>query len=190
MRKYLALGAIAAMALGAQTAAAEGFSYSFMEGSYGFADLEGVDGDGFGINGSTELAPSIHIFSGLQNLSFDNGADLDTMNIGVGLNWSLSDNADVVGGLSYERADVGPSESGYGLSAGLRGRVGDYVELDAGIKYADIGDLGDSFTYTAGGRWYFTRNFAVGAHFNKLDLDGADGEAWVVSLRYDFGDRM
>lgn len=193
MRKHLALGTIAAMlALGAQTAAAEGFSYSFIEGSYAFADVEGVDGDGFGIKGSTELAPSIHVFSGLQNLGLDNGADIDTLNIGVGLNWSLSDNADVVGGLSYERMDVGPSESGFGVSGGLRGRVGDYLELNAGVKYSDIGDFGDTFTYTAGARWYFTPNFAVGADFNKIDLGDfdADGEAWVISLRYDFGDRM
>jgi hypothetical protein len=180
------------LALGAQTAAAEGFSYSFIEGSYAFADLEGVDGDGFGIRGSTELAPSIHIFSGLQNLGFDGGFDLDTLNIGVGLNWSLSDNADLVGGLSYERVDAGPSESGFGVSGGLRGRVGNNLELNAGIKYSDIGDFGDTFTYTAGGRWYFTPAFAVGAEYNKLDLGDAniDGEAWVISLRYDFGDRM
>lgn len=192
MRKYLALGAIAALALGAQTAAAEGFSYSFIEGSYAFADLEGVDGDGFGIRGSTELAPSIHVFSGLQNLGFDGGSDLDTLNIGVGLNWSLSDNADLVGGLSYERVDAGPSESGFGVSGGIRGRVGEFFELNAGVKYSDIGDLGDSFTYSAGARWYFTPNFAVGGEFNKLDLGDAniDGEAWVISLRYDFGDRM
>lgn len=201
MRKQVALGVIAALALGAQTAAAEGFSYNFIEGSYATGDMEGMDGDGFSIKGATELAPSVHVFSGLTNLDFEEaGVDLemDTMSIGVGLNWGLSDNADLVGGLSYERVKVASdflgasdSDSGFGVSGGIRGRVGNSLELEAGIKYADFGNGGDLLTYSAGGRWYFTPNFAAGVEFNKIDLgDGIEGDAFLFSLRYDFGDRM
>jgi opacity protein-like surface antigen len=200
MRKYVALGAIAAMALGAQTAAAEGFSYNLIEGSYATGDLEGLDGDGFGFKGSTELAPSIHLVSGWSSLEFkEAGVDLelDTLSIGVGLNWALSDNADLVGGLSYERAKLGSdflgesvSDSGFGVSGGIRGRAAESFELNAGIKYSDFGG-DDMLTYSAGGRWYFTPKFAVGADYSKLDFgDGLDGDTWVLSVRYDFGDRM
>src|SRR5688500_6449380 len=80
MRKFVALGAIAALALGAQTAAAEGFSYNLIEGSYATGDVESVDLDGFGVKGSWELAPSIFVLGGLQNLEFDGGASLDSLN--------------------------------------------------------------------------------------------------------------
>ncbi|HWL64310.1 MAG TPA: outer membrane beta-barrel protein [Steroidobacteraceae bacterium] len=189
MRKYVALGVIAAMALGAQTAAAEGFSYNLIEGSYATGDVEGFDLDGFGVKGSWELAPSIFVFGGLQNLDFDGGGSLDALNLGVGMNWALSDNADLFGGASFERLKSGSSESGFGVQAGVRGRVVERLELSAAIKYSDIGDFGDSFTYTAGGRWYFTPNFALGLDYNKLDLgdSNADGDLFSVALRYDFG---
>lgn len=194
MRKYVALGMIAALALGAQTAAAEGFSYNLIEGDYAFADLEGIDGDGFGVKGSAEFAPNLHGAAGYQQLNFDGGLDIDTFSLGLNLNYALSDNADLIGGVSYENMKVSlsgfgsESESGYGLTAGVRGRVADNFELAANVKYSDISDL-EAFTYSAGVRWYLTPNFALGADFNKLDFDAFDGEAWVVSLRYDFGDR-
>jgi hypothetical protein len=101
----------------------------------------------------------------------------------------VSDNADLFGAATYERVDVGPSESGFGIAGGVRGRVGNSLELSASIKYSDIGDFGDSFTYAAGGRWYFTPNFALGLDYNRLDLNGGDGDLFSVALRYDFGDR-
>jgi opacity protein-like surface antigen len=192
MRKYAALGMIAAMALGAQAVSAQGFSYNLIEGSYAFGDIEGTDLDGFGIKGSAELTPMLHAFGGLQNLSFDGGGDLDTLNLGLGVNFPMSEALDLVGGVSFERQKLGGSESGFGVSGGVRGRVAANFELAASVKYTDIGDFGDAFTYTAGARWYFTPNFAVGADYNKLDLGDSnfDGDAWVFSLRYDFGSRM
>jgi hypothetical protein len=188
MRKYVAFGVIAAMALGAQTAAAEGFSYNLIEGSYSTGDVGPTDVDGFGIKGSWALAPSIFVFGGLQNLDAEGpGGSLDSLNLGVGMNWALSDNADLFGGVSYERLDAGPAESGFGVQAGVRGRVGNNLELNASVKYADVGDFGDSFTYGVGGRWYFTPNFAVGLDYNRLDFDGADGDLFSFALRYDFG---
>lgn len=184
MRKYVALGVIAAMALGAQTAAAEGFSYNLIEGSYAFGD----NVDGPGVKGSWELAPSIHVFGGLQNLDADGGGSLDFLNLGVGMNWALSDNLDLVGAASFERLDNGPfDDTGFGVSAGLRGRVAESFELDGSIKYSDIGDFGDFVTFAVGGRYYFTPNFAAGAEFNKIDGDGGDSDVYMVTLRYNFG---
>jgi opacity protein-like surface antigen len=190
MRKYVALGVIAAMALGAQTAAAEGFSYNLIEGSYNTGDIEGTDLDGFGIKGSWELAPSIFVLGGLQNLDIEGtSTSYDTLNLGVGMNWALSDNADLFGAATFERVKIGSSESGFGVQAGVRGRVAERLELSAALKYSDIGDIGDAFTYTAGGRWYFTPNFALGLDYNKLDLGDAnlDGDLFSVAFRYDFG---
>lgn len=186
MRKFVALGMFAALALGAQSAAAQGFSYNLIEGSYVTAD---PDADGFGVKGSWELAPSIHVFGGLQNLDVDAGGSFDTMNLGVGMNWALTDAVDVVGAVSYERVDFGPAESGFGVGIGLRGLVAERFELNGNVKYSDIGDFGDGTTFTVGARYYFTPNFAAGVDFNKFDSDGGDSDAWVLALRYDFGDR-
>jgi opacity protein-like surface antigen len=192
MRKFVALGVLAAAALGAQSAAAQGFSYNLIEGSCAFADIDGVDGDGFGVKGSAEITPMLHAFGGLQNLEFDNGFDLDHLNLGLGINFPMSVALDLVGGASFERWKSGSSESGFGISGGVRARVAENFELAASLKYSDVGDLGDAITYAAGVRWYFTPNFAVGGDYNRIDLGDfdSDGEGWLDSLRYDFGSRF
>jgi hypothetical protein len=201
MRKA-AVGMIAALAVGAQAASAEGFSYNLIEGSYSIADLDGADGNGFALKGSNALAPTVFLSSGIESLKFDDVApdtdlDLDNLNLGVGFNWSLADNADLFGIATWERQAIdldgvgSTSESGYGITGGVRGRLAESFEVSASVKYTDIGDFGDAFTYSAGGRWYFTESFAVGVDYNRLDLGEAnvDGDAWVATLRYDFGDR-
>lgn len=190
MRKFVALGTLAVMAVGAQSVYADGVSYNLVEGTYAFADIEGFDGDGFGVRGSYGFTPNIHAVAGFQSLDFDFGSKLKNLYLGAGYNWSLNDSWDLIGTATFEQQKIlGASETGWGLGAGARGRVGTSVELNAGVKYTDIGDFGDAFTFVAGGRYYFTPMFAVGAEFNKLDLGDADadGEAWVISVRYDFG---
>jgi hypothetical protein len=192
MRKYAALGMIAAMGLGAQAASAEGFSYNLIEGSYAFLDAEGTDIDGFGVSGAAELTANLHAFGGLSSLEADGGSDLDLLNLGLGVNFPINENLDFVGGASFERIKGFSSESGWGLAAGLRGRVAGSLELTGGLKYSDVGDVGNIVTWSAGGRWYFTPNFAVGADYTSMDFDDAGGkiDGFIVSLRYDFGSRM
>lgn len=200
MRKA-AVGMIAALAAGAQVASAEGFSYNLIEGSYSIADLEGADGNAFALKGSNALAPTVFLYSGIESAKFDvapgTDLDVDNLNLGVGFNWSLADNADLFGIATWERQAIdldgvgSTTESGYGLAAGLRGRLGENFEVSASLKHTDIGDFGNAFTYSAGGRWYFTDSFAVGVDYNRIDLGDfdADGDSWVAVIRYDFGGR-
>lgn len=190
----LAIGSVAALAAAAP-ALADGLSYNYIEGAYAMAEIEDLDADGFGVNGAVELTPNLHAFGSLRNLDFDDiDAELDTLTAGLGVNWPLAENVDVIGGASFERQKIeGTSESGWGIGAGVRGRVMNNLELTGAVKYADVGDFGNSTTFTAGGRWYFTPNFAVGVDYNRIDLGDdvdVDGDAWLLSLRYDFGDRM
>jgi hypothetical protein len=186
MRKFVALGTLAVLAVGAQAASAEGFNYNFVEGGYAFGDIESVDLSGFGVKGSWAVTPNIHVFGGYQTLNLDGvSSDLNTLNLGVGYNWSLNDSWDLIGAASYEHAKLGTSDSGYGLAVNVRGRIGEAFEVDAGVKYADIGS--SSTTYTVGGRYNFTPAFAVGAAYNRLDLNNATGNTWGINLRYSFG---
>lgn len=195
MRKSLVAGAIAALLAG--PALADGFSYNNIE--LGFVDTEiedfdefgDIEGDGLSIGGSVEFGPGIHGFGKVTGLEFEDILDVGMLSLGLGFNHSLAPQLDLFSGISYERLKFEYDgfddivEEGYGLTAGLRGRIGERIELSAGLKYADYGDDLDDTTVMLGGRYYFTRNFAAGLDYNEND----DGDTWILSLRYDFGNR-
>lgn len=195
MRNSAVLGAVAA-ALITGPALADGFSYNNIEARFISTEIEdaepGVDleGDGFAIAGSVEFGPTIHGFGTLSGTEYEDTIDVGSLTAGLGFNHSLAPALDLVTGLSYERLKVEVDDSrvieeGFGLHAGLRGRVGDKVELTAGLKYIDYGDGLDDTTIMAGGRYYFSRNFALGLDYSEND----DGDTWALAFRYDFGNR-
>jgi hypothetical protein len=195
MRKSAVFGAVAALLAG--PALADGFSYNYLEANFISTEIEdvepGVDleGDGFGIAGAVEFGSSIHGFASVSGTEYEEVVDIGSLTAGLGFNHSLAPALDLVTGVSYERLKVevddfgGQPEEGIGLSAGLRGRVGDRVELTAGVKYVNFGDDLDDTSIMAGGRYWFSRKFAAGLDYSEND----DGDTWILSLRYDFGDR-
>jgi hypothetical protein len=191
MRKYVALGTVALLGFGGQVLAAEadGFSYSNVEASYVSLNLKGTsaDADGFGISGSYEFTDNFSVFAGYNDLDVDGGGSIKQTNIGLGFNWPINDKLDITSGLSYEDVDFGGGfdANGYGLQVGLRGRVADAFEVTANVKYTDLGSgFDEQTTFTVGGRYYFTPNFAAGIDFSDEDDLGS---AWRIAVRYDFG---
>ena len=191
MRKYVAIGSL--MALGAAgPAVAEGFSYSFLEAGYVSNEIKdfGIDGSGFALNGSMEFGGGSFGFAGVTDVDYDQDSGVSTTALNVGLGFALPlGSLDLVSGLAYERLKLhvdgegSATETGYSLNTGLRGSVGESVELTGGVKYTDYGHGLDDFTLGVGGRYFFTPAFAAG-----IDVtDNDDGTAWLVSLRYDFG---
>lgn len=178
MRKYIALGALLSLGLGGQAMAADGFSYNL--GELAYIDTDG--GDGWAVRGQAEIGRNLSVLGSFTD--YDGG---NWLNAGLGVNWGLNPSLDLVGALTFERAkaDGGGSETGFGIAGGLRGRVFEQLELTAGLKYVDMGNGWDDTTLSAGGRWYFTPNFAAGIDFS--DNDG--GNAWALAVRYDFGRR-
>ena len=198
MRKPAVLAATlgAATALFVGPALADGFSYNNIEARFISTEIEdvepGVDleGDGFAIAGSVEFGSTIHGFGTLSGTEYEDTIDVGSLTAGLGFNHSLAPALDLVTGVSYERLKVEVEDSrnieeGFGLNAGLRGRVGENVELTAGLKYTDYGDGLDDTTIMAGGRYYFSRNFALGLDYSEND----DGDTWALAFRYDFGNR-
>ena len=195
MRNSAVIGAVAALLAG--PALADGFSYNNIEASFISTEIEdiepGVDleGDGFGISGSVEFGPTIHGFASVSGTEYEDVIDVGALSLGLGFNTSLAPALDLVTGISYERLKVefddfgGNREEGVGLSAGLRGRVGDRLELSAGLKYNYFDEDVDDTTIVAGGRYYFSRAFAVGLDYSEND----DGDTWALAFRYDFGNR-
>lgn len=186
MRKFVALGALAAMAMGASaTAAAQsasGFSYNLLEG----AIISGDDYDGFGVNGSFSISPEFHVLGSIDSVEFDGGADASILSAGIGYNRAINNALDVVASASLKRAKVDGADDdiGWGLGVGLRGRVLRQLELHGGLEYVDIYNDSDT-ALRFGGRWYFTPNFAAGA--DLTDDDGGSTLRFVA--RYDFGRR-
>jgi hypothetical protein len=196
MRKYLVLGTLMAFGAGGSAVAAEDISYNLLEVSYVSNEIEafGLDGSGLGVSGSLEFNERVFGFASLVGADYDQGSDLSTtaVSVGVGFAWPLGGgNVDLVSGVAYERLRLhvdgagNATEEGFSLNTGLRGRVGESLELAGGVKYIDFGDGLDDFTLSAGGRYYFTPAFAAGIDVSDND----DGTAWMVSLRYDFGAR-
>lgn len=185
MRKFVALGALAAMALGASaTAAAQsasGFSYNLLEGSF----ISGDDYDGFGVNGSFSISPEFHVLGGVDLVELDGGPDVSLLNAGLGYNRAINNALDLVatGTLKRAKVDGGGSDTGFGLGVGVRWKVLPQLELNGGLEYVDVSD--SDTVLKLGGRWYFTPQFAAGVDLNDDDA----GSALRFVARYDFGRR-
>ncbi|HEX9853049.1 MAG TPA: outer membrane beta-barrel protein [Woeseiaceae bacterium] len=174
------------------TAAAEGFSYNFIQGSYGQIEFDeiDVDGDGFGIEGSVALSDRFHLFGGYSTADLDFGVDVSQLEAGVGFNTPISDTVDFVASLAYVSAEVDApgfgsvDDSGYGLGAGLRAMLTPLLEVNGGIQYVDFGDDSDGDTeFGAGFLYRFTDRFAAG-----LSGDwGDDISTYQLNARMLFG---
>lgn len=172
-------------------AMAQDLSYNYIEGSFGKVELDDsfvdVDGDGFGIGGSFEVADQFHIFANYNTTDFDFDVDLDETRLGGGFHSSLSPNVDFVANLAWVRFDAsGPGGSvdddGFGASVGVRAMAGTNVELAGAIEYVDIGDGDD--TSINGQAWYnFTEQFAVGLSIGL----GDDITRYGIGARVYFG---
>jgi hypothetical protein len=191
MRNGMILAALAAAGLSGQALAQDGLSYSYLDVGYISTDLEDfdVDGDGFGLDGSIALTDKVHAVASYSDQEFDFGVDAKAYSVGAGLNWPLQQNLDLVGRLSYVKAELdapGFSEfddDGYGVEAGLRGLVGERFELGGTINYVDLNDSGDDTSFAVGGLYHLTNQFAFG-----LGADfGDDVTSWTAAFRVNFG---
>lgn len=133
---------ILALALAAPFAAsaADGLSYSYVEGGYVRADADDFDHeDGWGVRGSAALGENFHIFAGWDTIDF-NSIDVDQQRIGLGYNMELNNKVDLVARVSYERVDVEHFDdgNGYGAEVGVRAAFSPHFEGGAGLRYTKI----------------------------------------------------
>lgn len=160
------------------SALANGPDYTYAEVGYfnlefDEVDVLDLDGDGYFIGGSAALTEMVHVVGGyadgeidVENTSLS--ADYTSASLGLGVNYRVATNIDIVGRVSYVSAevDVGGGldvdEDGYGIGIGLRGMASPQLEFNGGLSYTDLG--GDFDAETAlhvGGVYSFTDAFAV-----------------------------
>jgi hypothetical protein len=177
---------LAALPLASQ---AKGMDYSFVELDWAQTDIDGTsdNADGFTLRGSVGFAEHYFAFADYSNQDVSS-VDIDSYTVGLGGHYGLTGNLDLVGRAGWFKVKVGDpggnfDDDGYLVSAGLRGKVGDSVELEGSVIYTDLGGSGgDSTALAVGGRYYFTRNFAVGAEYQQSD----DSSTILAGARYSF----
>jgi hypothetical protein len=193
MKVLLGSALLAALPLAAQAEDGGGMNYSYVEAGYNEADIENESGDGFSVRGSVGFAENFFGFADYSTFGFPGGVDLDQWNVGIGGRLGISDNVDLVGRVGYSTLDLSApglsgDESGYSVSAGLRGQVTDGFELEGHVIHTDLGSgVGDSTGILVGGRYFFTDNFAAGAEYRTGDdIAGSDIDVIYVGVRFTF----
>lgn len=192
MHKALMIAGLASLTLAAQAAtAANGsdgaLSYDYLEANYETADFDGLPGsnpDGFGLKGSIGFTPMVHGYVDYDRLT-THGFTIQGVEVGVGLNHSLTSNVDLIGRLGYARSKLEGfgSDDGFGAQAGVRARFAQDFEAEALAHYTDFGGSGgDNTSLKLAGRWFFAPQFALGA---GVEIDD-DVKLWNVGFRWNF----
>ena len=182
-RSLLALTLLAALPFAAS--AAEGISYTYVEGGYIATDTDGGDADGFAINGSGAIAPNFHLFGGYSGQKTDDfvvgptrfeGVDVDQWRAGLGYNHEISPAADLVTRIAYEKAEVqgGGSVDGYSVEAGVRGALMPNLEGYALAGYEDGDEFDGDFYGRVGAQVKFNPTWGISG-----DVKFADGDTQV-----------
>ena len=158
-----------------------GLSYLSMDGS-----------DGIGLVASIELNENTFLLGRLAHTPADvtfNGATLDlyNRNLGVGFHTPLNETTDFVMSLEYLEVEVDDffgntaTGDGYGLRPGIRSKISEAVELNAGILHANIEGASET-GFTLGAAVNVSSNLALDVNYVNLD----DGDAIALGLRVEF----
>jgi hypothetical protein len=177
---------LAAAPLAAQ---AEDMSYSYVDLAYVETDFDGIgpSADGFGLRGSIGFAENWLAFAEYSAQSVSD-VDVDTMAVGFGGHYGLTETLDLVGHLGYVQVDLSApggleaDDDGFLFDLGLRGRVGTGVELEGGARYTDLSDSGDDTSIFVGGRYHFNQTWALGAEYQS----GSDTSSILAYVRASF----
>ncbi len=158
--------------------------------SYSFAELRFVDvdfrgGDGLRLNGSYALENNWLIVGGITTLDFDNNVDLTVLEIGAGYVWKYSEDFDLTSSLRIVRTDIDDAgvsidDTGFALSAGLRGLLSPEFEIRGSVNHVNL-DNSDTYLELAGD-YYFTERFSAGV---TLEFAG-DTDAFTIGARWYF----
>jgi len=146
-----------------------------------------VNGDGFELAGSFELNDQFHLYGSWQDQSLDFGIDGRTMELGAGWSHGFNDKLDFVGTLSYvdaelEAAGNTASDDGLAIGGGIRSRLGESFEIDAGLKYVDFDESGSDTGLSLGARYYFNDSMALGASMDSND----NADTLRLGFRWEF----
>lgn len=163
-------------------------NYNFIEGGYVFNADAGVDGDGFRLRGSVEIAPQIVLMGEMFNLSFDNGGSAKGQMLGAGYLIRYDQQFDLLGSFEVGNLEArGPNpnaarvdETGFRIGLGVRGVLAPKVEGFGRFVYENF-DTSDTYL-EFGGFYHVNQQFRVGGSLQF----GGDLDMMTISARYSF----
>lgn len=172
-RTLLALTLLAALPFAAS--AADGVSYTYVEGGYTATNTDGGDADGWAIKGSGAIAPNFHLFGEFDKQEIENtNIDIDHYRVGVGYNRDITANTDLLTRVAYEKYDAGQGIDfdGYSVEAGVRSALAPNFEGYALAGYEDGGnDYDGEFYGRLGGQVKFNQQWGVSGDVKFIDGD-------------------
>ncbi|MCC4633871.1 outer membrane beta-barrel protein [Xanthomonas dyei] len=208
MRTTLILAAL--LAATPFAAAAEGLSYSYVEGGWNRTEInvngDSDDIDGGYIRGSWQIAEPVYLFAGYQRASNDYGfpnditleATLQQANLGIGYRQEMTERVDFIADASVLRTKIeaeakqagsriysaSSADRNFGMvSVGLRGKPSPRTEAWIKAGYIDGNDLDQGeFAGTLGGQVNFTPTWGLVGEVEFID----DANQYKVGVRASF----
>lgn len=163
-----------------------GLSYTYVDGRFVDFDNDGADGDGLRFRGSYELESNFLVVGSFGMFDFDRAdADLTVFSIGGGYYLPYAEGMDLVGTVELIRADIdangfSDNDTGFGLTAGVRGLILDQLEGRAFANYVDVSDS-DIFVSLEADYW-INEDISAGI---GLDI-GGDADEIRLGARWSF----
>jgi hypothetical protein len=164
---------------------AENLSYNYVEAGYLQVDPDNSNNelDGWALRGSLAITDMWHLIADFNTLDPDFGGSFDSYRVGAGLNYGINATVDLVGRASWVRLDGAGDADGYGLQALVRSQVAPGFELEGGVDFVDFGGSnGDTTSFIAAGRYFFTPVFAAGLSLGIND----DAKTYGAEFRFNF----
>jgi len=189
-KRFLVVLASACLALLAQSVAAKGFSYTYMEGGYRNVDADSIEADGFEAGFSFGAMKYMHILGSYSRLFVDDvdglssiDIDIDEFKIGFGGHYPIMDKVDLVldavyvddqitgdakvSGTSF-KTNINEKEEGYEATFSARVQALKKLEMTPHVTYRDVGSDSDT-GFGLGMVYNFHKKFSLrvkGTHFS------------------------
>lgn len=177
-----------------------GFDYSYADLTYYYNDSDFVDGDGFNVRLSFAVHEYVQLRGSFTHAALDsfdpkpgpdvNNVDKDEFGIGFGVNYSLTDWLDAIGGWEYViesfSKDKNNTEEGYRFDVGVRVQPMKRLELTAGYLYQDTSPNTRNSSrngFFIGPTIQIAKKFAIVARTHMADADDGDEKEYFVGLR-------
>ncbi len=184
MKKTALLAFALAAALPFAAQAAEGVSYTYVEGGYSATEIDdsNIDADGWAIGGSAAIAPNFHLFGSFAKQEIDDtNIDFDQWRAGVGYNREIAPKADLLTRVAYEKFDAGSGfdYDGWSVEAGVRGAFTPNFEGYALAGYEDYEGFDGDFYGKLGAQVKFNPTWGISGEVKIAD----DDTQWFVGPR-------
>ncbi len=191
-RRLLTTGLL--LLLGNTCVFAQQFNYTYLELGYAEGEVENIDAEGYGINGSLALNDYLFGIFDYANIEPDGFRRLDvtTKSVGLGFNAPLTEITDLVLSASWVEGEVelgrfgSFDDDGIGLGAGIRTWLADGLELNVSIDYVDFGGNGDDDTGLGVGLVYSV-NSSLAIGLTGDWTDDPDSSIIGIQARFYFG---